>query len=172
MKKDVQQRKMTNYELKKLDAKERQDLKQEYKDKLATLKAEQAERQRRTIRPTSAGGWRRGSGRPSTTPHNPLIVAGEDLNPRKTYTFYGAAEEVPAVRYFLKVWRDMRFNTLDLWAALSKLKGGTVYKLLTGLPLEPAEERKIKKLLPKVLALHETYRNKFENKTDNQNTDK
>jgi hypothetical protein len=168
MKKDVQQRKMTNYELKKLDAKERQDLKQEYKDKLATLKAEQAERQRRTIRPTSAGGWRRGSGRPSTTPHNPLIVAGEDLNPRKTYTFYGAADEVPTVRYFLKVWRDMRFNTLDLWAALSKLKGETVYKLLTGLPLEPAEERKVKKLLPYAHQIYGEYRSKFENKTDNQ----
>lgn len=168
MKKDVQQRKMTHYELKKLDAKERQDLKQEYKDKLAVLKAEQAERQRRTIRPTSAGGWRRGSGRPSTTPHNPHIVAGEDLNPRKTYTFYGAADEVPTVRYFLKLWRDMRFNTPDLWAAVSKLKGETVYKLLTGLPLELAEERKVKKLLPYAYQIYEGYKNRFENKTENQ----
>jgi hypothetical protein len=79
---------------------------------------------------------------------------------------------VPAVRQFLKVWRELRFETPELWEVLPKLKGETVYKLLTGLPLEPAEERKIKKLLPKVLALHESYRNKFENKTDNQNTDK
>jgi hypothetical protein len=118
------------------------------------------------------GGRRRGAGRPQSTPHHSNVVAGEDLNPRKTYTFYGAADEVPAVRQFLKVWRELRFETPELWEVLPKLKGGTVYKLLTGLPLEPAEERKIKKLLPKVLALHETYRNKFENKTDNQNTDK
>ena len=118
------------------------------------------------------GGRRRGAGRPQSTPHHSNVVAGEDLNPRKTYTFYGAADEVPAVRQFLKVWRELRFETPELWEVLPKLKGETVYKLLTGLPLEPAEERKIKKLLPKVLALHETYRNKFENKTENQNTDK
>ena len=118
------------------------------------------------------GGRRRGAGRPQSIPHHSNVVAGEDLNPRKTYTFYGAADEVPAVRQFLKVWRELRFETPELWEVLPKLKGGTVYKLLTGLPLEPAEERKIKKLLPKVLALHETYRNKFENKTENQNTDK
>ena len=118
------------------------------------------------------GGRRRGAGRPQSTPHHSNVVAGEDLNPRKTYTFYGSAEEVPAVSQFLKVWRELRFETPELWEVLPKLKGETVYKLLTGLPLEPAEERKIKKLLPKVLALHETYRNKFENKTDNQNTDK
>lgn len=118
------------------------------------------------------GGRRRGAGRPQSTPHHSNVVAGEDLNPRKTYTFYGSAEEVPAVRQFLKVWRELRFETPELWEVLPKLKGGTVYKLLTGLPLEPAEERKIKKLLPRVLALHESYRNKFENKTENQNTDK
>lgn len=169
MKKEAEERKMTKAELKKMDTEERQELRNEYKAKMAALQAEQKERKKSKLRPIHSGGLRKGAGRPKSTPHTINIVAGEDLNPRKTYTVYAAADEMPAVRHFLKVWRELKFETPDVFDKLGKLKGGTVYELLTGLSIAiPAEGRKIEKNMPKVYELHKAFTERHNNKTDNQ----
>jgi hypothetical protein len=162
MKKDVQERKKKKAELQKLDTKERKELRKEYKKKMAALQREQKKRQKETLTPTTAGGVRSGAGRPQSTPHKPVIVDGEDLNPRKTYTIYAAADEVPTIRYFLKVWREIRFNTNEPLEKLAKLKGDTLYKLMMGQELTFLEEKKAKNLLPKAYEIYEARLNRKE----------
>lgn len=111
------------------------------------------------------GGRRAGAGRPQSLPHKPNIIGGEDMNPRKTYTFYGAKDEVPAVRHFLKVWRKLRFETDNRTEKLMHCKGLFIYNLLTGEPLAKLDELRLKNNLPEVYGIYQEY---LESKTDNQ----
>lgn len=109
-----------------------------------------------------AGGRREGAGRKPSIPHRVAVVDGVDMNQRKTFTCYGAMDEVGRTRHYLQVWRMLRFNTNEVAEKLDKLKGGTVYKLLTAGKLTPAEEKRLAKILPDVLALHHEYRKQFD----------
>jgi hypothetical protein len=146
---------------------ERQRLKAKQKREREKLSENQTARRKKALKPTKAGGRREGAGRKPIA-HKPLIVAGQDLNEKRTFTVYGAQDEVKPTRHFLQVWRLLRFNTPDLWLKLAKVKGDTMYKLLTGAGIEEAEKKKLAKVLPEVLALHETYRAKFEKQSENQ----
>jgi hypothetical protein len=140
---------------------ERQRLKAKQKREREKLSENQTARRKKALKPTKAGGRREGAGRKPIA-HRMAILDGEDLNPRQTFTCYGAQDEIQPTRNFLQVWRKLRFDTPDLWMKLAKVKGDTMYRLLTGATLTPAEEKKLAKVLPDVLALHEAYRAKFE----------
>lgn len=140
---------------------ERQRLKAKQKREREKLSENQTARRKKALKPTKAGGKRAGAGRKPIA-HRMAILDGEDLNPRQTFTCYGAQDEIQPTRNFLQVWRKLRFDTPDLWMKLAKVKGDTMYRLLTGATLTPAEEKKLAKVLPDVLALHEAYRAKFE----------
>ena len=78
------------------------------------------------------------------------------------YTIYAAADEVPTIRYFLKVWRVIRFNTNEPLEKLAKLKGDVLYKLMMGQELNFLEEKKAKNLLPKAYEIYEARLNRKE----------
>ena len=131
---------------------ERIELEIQQRKERQQLKEKQAKR-RIANTTTKAGGRRAGAGRKPTLPHVSSIIAGEDLNPRKTFTFYGAADEKEPVKDFLKMWRELRFNTPDKYIKLSQLRGDTVYKLLTSGTLDQHESDLLTQLLPNVIAI-------------------
>jgi hypothetical protein len=137
----------------KLDKKqraERQALAEKQLAERAKLREKQkANREKELAQdPTKAGGKRPGAGRPQSVRHVPCIEQGQDMNPRKTLTFYGAEREKPIVRRFVKVWRALEYDTPQASTALSKMGGILVYKFLTGEELTPRDIKKICSLLP------------------------
>ena len=121
------------------------------------LKARQAKR-RREAATTNAGGKRDGAGRPLSMPHKPTMLDGEDINQRKTMTFYGSQDEKPAVLRFLKIWRELRFKTAPEKAnsALLELNAQTMLELMTyGSISDPQQAELLKSLLPNVAELAE-----------------
>lgn len=150
-------------EKKELERKERiekQRMKAKQKREREKLLENQTARRKKALKPTKAGGKREGAGR-KPIPHKIVLVDGENLNKPKTFTCYGSQDEIKPTRHFLQVWRMLRFNTNEATKKLDTLKGAAIYKLLTGEALTPAEEKKVAKALPDVLALHEAYRDKI-----------
>lgn len=129
---------------------ERQALAEKQLAERAKLRERQSQQREKELaeNPTKAGGKRPGAGRPQSVQHKPYIEQGEDMNPRKTITFYGAEQEKPIVRRFVKVWRALEYDTPNASTALSKMGGILVYRLLTGEELTAKEIKKVCSLLP------------------------
>jgi hypothetical protein len=117
---------------------------QEERDK---LREKQAAR-RREKATTGAGGVREGAGRPASLPHAICISNGLDCNPRKTMTFYGAADEKKPVKRFLQVWRKIRFELSP--DVLREVNGLILYQLMTGQEIAPEDLEKLPPELAKI----------------------
>lgn len=126
------ERQETAAELKIQEREERLELEIEQRKARQALKKNQAARRKKNAT-TAAGGKREGAGRKPSLPHKPCIADGEDLNPRKTMTFYGSMDEKEPVKNFLNVWRELRFNIPPdkRSEGLAKLPASTLYKLFT-----------------------------------------
>lgn len=137
---------------KQTEAREKRDMKRRQFAEREELRERQAKR-RAEESTTHAGGKREGAGRKPSIPHQENVLAGVDLNPKRTYTFYGAADEKEAVKQFLNVWRELRFNVSPEERAelLQKFNGLTMYELMTGGTL--IDQREIKRLRRKLPGL-------------------
>lgn len=148
--KDREQRAELRDVQKQTEAREKRDMRTRQRVEREELRERQAKR-RAEKSTTHAGGKREGAGRKPSIPHYESVLAGVDLNPRKTYTFYGAADEREGVKLFLNVWRELRFNvSLDeRTELLQRFNGLTIYKLMTGETIfDQREIRRIKRKLP------------------------
>ena len=135
---------------KQTEAREKRDMKRRQLAEREELRERQAKR-RAEVSTTHAGGRREGAGRKPSIPHYESVLAGVDLNPRKTYTFYGAADEREGVKQFLNVWRELRFGLTpeERVELLQRFNGFTMYELMTGGTLfDQREIRRIKRKLP------------------------
>ena len=148
--KDREQRAELREVQKQTEAREKRDMRTRQRVEREELRERQAKR-RAEESTTHAGGKREGAGRKPSIPHNESLLAGVDLNPRKTYTFYGAADEREGVKLFLNVWRELRFNVSleERMELLQRFNGLTIYKLMTGETIfDQREIRRIKRKLP------------------------
>ena len=150
-----QQREQMRKVLKAKESEERLAVEARQKQERAALKQRQAQR-RKDSATTDAGGYREGAGRKPTLPHKPWIEDGQDYNPRKTYTFYGSADEKEPVKQFLSVWRELRFKVdpQQVYEYLPKFNALTMYQLMTGHTItDKREAKRLRKLLPNVAEL-------------------
>lgn len=148
--KDREQRAELREVQKQTEAREKRDMRTRQRVEREELRERQAKR-RAEESTTHAGGKREGAGRKPSIPHYESVLAGVDLNPRKTYTFYGAADEREGVKRFLNVWRELRFNVSleERTELLQRFNGLTIYKLMTGETIfDQREIRRIKRKLP------------------------
>ena len=135
---------------KQTEAREKRDMQRRQRVEREELRERQAKRRAEKFT-THAGGKREGAGRKPSIPHNENMLAGVDLNPKRTYTFYGAADEREGVKLFLNVWRELRFNVSleERTELLQRFNGLTIYKLMTGETIfDQREIRRIKRKLP------------------------
>ena len=137
---------------KQTEAREKQDMQRRQRVEREELRERQAKR-RAEKSTTHAGGKREGAGRKPSIPHHENVLAGVDLNPKRTYTFYGAADEREGVKQFLNVWRELRFKLSpeERVELLQRFNGYTMYELMTGGTL--FDQREIKRLRRKLPAL-------------------
>ena len=148
--KDREQRAELREVQKQTEAREKRDMRTRQRVEREELRERQAKR-RAEESTTHAGGKREGAGRKPSIPHNESLIAGVDLNPKRTYTFYGAADERRAVKKFLNVWRELRFKLSpeERVELLQKFNGLTIYELMTdGTLIDQREIRRIKRKLP------------------------
>lgn len=148
--KDREQRAELREVQKQTEAREKRDMQTRQRAEREELRERQAKR-RAEESTTHAGGKREGAGRKPSIPHNESLIAGVDLNPKRTYTFYGAADERRAVKKFLNVWRELRFKLSpeERVELLQKFNGLTIYELMTdGTLIDQREIRRIKRKLP------------------------
>ena len=130
------------------DYEERLELRIKQKQEREALRNEQEKRRQLEQIKTGAGGRRAGAGSKVTIPHKEYIVNGVDVNKKKVYSFYLALDERDKVKNFIKVWREIRFNTAEASHKLERLGGLLVYKLLTGEILTEQEREAVKKYFP------------------------
>ena len=130
---------------------ERLELGMRQQEERDRLREKQAARRKETAT-TGAGGVREGAGRPASLPHAICISNGFDCNPRKTMTFYGAADEKKPVKRFLQVWRVMRFEMAPekRSACLHEMGGRVLYQLMTGQEIASEDLEKLPPELAKI----------------------
>lgn len=135
---------------KQTEAREKRDMLRRQRVEREELRERQAKRRAEKFT-THAGGKREGAGRKPSIPHNENMLAGVDLNPKRTYTFYGAADEREGVKQFLNVWRALRFGLTpeERVELLQRFNGYTMYELMTGgILFDQREINRIRRKLP------------------------